>query len=203
MADPDASPLIVAISGRPGSGKSVVAEEASTRLGLRHVSAGDFMRDMATERGMSILELSRVAEVDPSIDAEIDARTVRLGATGESFVIDSRMAWHFIPESVKVFLDVRTDVAAERIYASMRETERENVDPAATEAALVERTTSEADRYLRYYGVDYLDTRHYDVVIDTSTMPVEAVVDLLLAQVRSIRALHDGGEGRERGRTGL
>jgi predicted cytidylate kinase len=203
LADPDATPLIVAISGRPGSGKSVVAREAATRLGLRHVSAGDFMREMATERGMSILELSRVAEVDPSIDAEIDARTVRLGATGDSLVIDSRMAWHFIPESVKVFLDVRTDVAARRIYASMRETERENVDQAATEAALVERTSSEAGRYLRCYGVDYLDTEHYDVVIDTSAMTVDGVVDLLLAQVRSIRPPRQGGGSLDRGRTGL
>ncbi len=120
----------------PGSGKSVVAKEAANGSASATSPPGDFMRDMAAERGMSILELSRVAETDPSIDAEIDARTVSLGATGESFVIDSRMAWHFIPDSVKVFLGVRTDVAAARIYASMRETERENVDLAATTAAL-------------------------------------------------------------------
>lgn len=180
MPDPAPGQLVVAISGRPGSGKSVVAAEVARRLGLRHLSAGDFMRAMATERGVTILELSRVAEADPSIDAEIDARTVRLGDTGESFVIDSRMGWHFLPWAVKVFLDVRTDVAAARIYGSLRETERENVDLAATTAALVERTRSEADRYRRYYGIDYLDTDHYDVVIDTSDLPVEEVVDLVL-----------------------
>jgi cytidylate kinase len=98
---------------------------------------------------------------------------------------------------------VRTEVAAGRIYASMRETERENVDRAATEAALVERTSSEAGRYLRYYGVDYLDTGHYDVVIDTSAMTVDGVVDLLLAQVRSIRPPREGGGSLDRGGTGL
>jgi CMP/dCMP kinase len=203
LTDPGAAPLIVAISGRPGSGKSVVAHRAAARLGLPHVSAGDFMREMATERGMSILELSRVAEVDSSIDAEIDARTVRLSATLESFVIDSRMAWHFIPESVKVFLDVSTDVAAARIYASMRDTERENVDPAATEAALIARTRSEADRYLRYYGIDYLDTAHYDVVVDTTRLTVDAVVAELLDRVGTIRRVPGGPGHRGSGPIGL
>ncbi len=142
----------------------------------------------------------RVAETDPSIDAEIDARTVSLGATGESFVIDSRMAWHFIPDSVKVFLGVRTDVAAARIYGSLRQTERENVDLAATTAALVERTRSEADRYLRYYGIDYLDTGQYDIVIDTSQIPVEDVVQRLLDGVEAVR---NGRVDREIGSTGL
>lgn len=179
--------MVVAISGRPGSGKSVVAKRVAEHLGLRHASAGDFMREMAAEREMSILELSRVAEGDDAIDAEIDARTVRLAATGDSFVIDARMAWFFIPDAVKVFLDVRTEVAAARIYTSMRDTERENVDLAATIAALTERTESEAGRYRRFYGVDYLDTDHYHIVIDTSQLAVEEVVGELLARLKRVR----------------
>lgn len=185
---PGLSRLVVAISGRPGSGKSVVAKRVAEHLGLRHVSAGDFMREMAAERGMSILELSRVAEGDDAIDAEIDSRTMRLAATGDSFVIDARMAWFFISDSVKVFLDVRTEVAAARIYASMRDTERENINLAATIAALRERTESEAGRYRRFYGVDYLDTDHYQIVIDTSQLAVDEVVGELLARLAPVTA---------------
>lgn len=165
----------------------MVARQVAEHLGLFHVSAGDFMREMAAERGMSILELSRVAEGDDAIDAEIDARTVRLALTRDDFVIDARMAWFFIPYSVKVFLDVRTEVAAARIYHSMRDTERENVDLDATIAALRERTESEAGRYRRFYGIDYLDTDHYHIVIDTSQLAVDEVVGELLARLKRVR----------------
>lgn len=117
--------MIITISGRPGSGKSVVASRVAAALGLRHVTAGDFMREMAEERGVSILELSRRAEEDPVIDAEIDGRTARLAASGESFVMDARLGWHFAPDSLKVFLDVRPEVAALRIYQAQRKKKEE------------------------------------------------------------------------------
>lgn len=99
--------------------------------------------------------------------------------------MDSRLAWHFIPESLKVFLDVSPDVAARRIYGDARHSERENVDFAATRRATEERARSESQRYREYYGIDYLDPGHYDFIVDTSEMSVEAVVDHIEAFVRS------------------
>lgn len=173
--------MIITISGRPGSGKSVVAAKVADVLGIGHVSAGDFMREMAEERGISILELSRLAEQDDAIDAEIDGRTRRLAATGEEFVIDARLGWHFVPESFKVFLDVRPEVAARRIYGAQRGTERENIDLEKTRAAVESRTRSETSRYQEYYGLDYTDPSHYDVVVDTSDLTVDQVVDQVLS----------------------
>lgn len=69
----------------------MVAKALAEVLSVDHVSAGDFMREMAAERGMSILELSRVAESDDAIDLEIDARTSRLAGSGRSFVMDARL----------------------------------------------------------------------------------------------------------------
>lgn len=169
--------MIVAISGRPGSGKSTVARALARRLDVRHVSAGDFMREMAAERGISVLELSRIAEHDERIDREIDVRSAELGRSGESFVIDSRLAWHFIDTSIKVFLDVSLDVAARRIYGDERGSEQENVDLDATKRSTGDRAASEALRYRTYYGIDYLDADNYDLVVDTSELDVHEVVD--------------------------
>ncbi|HJQ77015.1 MAG TPA: nucleoside monophosphate kinase [Acidimicrobiia bacterium] len=177
--------MIITISGRPGSGKSVVASRVAEALGIQHVSAGDFMREMAAERGISILQLSRLAEADAEIDAEIDGRTSRLAAAGESFVIDARLGWHFVPESLKVFLDVRPDVAAARIYEAGRGTERENVDLETTRRAVEERSGSETERYMEYYGLDYTDPGQYDLVIDTSDLTIDEVIDLILARHRA------------------
>lgn len=168
--------MIISISGRPGSGKSAVAEVLAEALGLDHVSAGDFMREMARERGLSILELSRSAERDIGIDHEIDARTRTLGETRDDFVIDARLAWHFLPTSLKVFLDVRPEVAAARVYGAQRGSEHENVDLVATRRAIEARSRSEAERYQRYYDIDYTDPAHFDLVVDTSDLDIAGVV---------------------------
>jgi len=175
--------VIVTISGRPGSGKSTVGRVLAARLGVPHVSAGDFMREIAAERGISVLELSRIAEVDDSIDRQIDARSARLGASGGSFVIDSRLAWHFIPDSIKVFLDVSPDVAARRIFGDRRGSELENVDIEATMRNTEERSASEAARFLAYYAIDYGDPANYDLVVDTSHRDVGEIVDEIAAFV--------------------
>lgn len=181
--------MIITLSGRPGSGKSVVASRLAEALGVAHASAGDFMREIARERGMSILELSRLAEEDDSIDAEIDARTVRLAEEAEDLVVDARLGWHFVPSSVKVFLEVSREVAARRIYEARRGTERENVDLETTRGAIEARTESERERYLGYYGLDYTDHGHYDLVVDTSDLTVEEVVDRIVGYLQENLAI--------------
>lgn len=176
--------MIITISGRPGSGKSAVAKRVAEELELRHVSAGDFMREMAAERGMSILELSRSAEERDSIDHEIDARTARLAEESDDFVMDARLGWHFAPRSVKVFLEVRPEVAARRIYNAGRGSEHENVTLEDTERAIARRTESEKKRYLTYYGLDYTDHSHYDLVVDTSDRNIDQVVAVIVSHVR-------------------
>ena len=176
--------MIITISGRPGSGKSVVAERVAAALGIPHVSAGDFMREMAEERGISILELSRSAQDSDSVDREIDARTVRLSAEDGDFVMDARLGWHFIPGSVKVFLEVSSEEAARRVFEAGRGAERENVDLRATQLAIEARTESERMRYLEYYGLDYADHDHYDFVQDTSNLSIDEVVDAIVDHSR-------------------
>ena len=177
------SGLKITLAGRPGSGKSSVAKELASRMGSDHISAGDFMRDMADERNVSVHVFSRMAEEDPAIDRAIDERSKTIGETKSSFVLDARLAWHFVPDSYKVFLDVDTDVAAARIFGDARTSESENVDLERTRRNTEHRAESETKRYALYYGVNYLDPSNYDLVIDTSNRTVEQVVDLIVAAV--------------------
>jgi cytidylate kinase len=67
---------VVALGGPPGSGKSTAGRLAAQRLRYEFVSAGDLFRAEATQRGMSLAELSQLAERDDSIDRALDA-TIR------------------------------------------------------------------------------------------------------------------------------
>ena len=128
----------------------------------------------------AILEFSKTAEDRETIDHEIDARTRRLADESDDFVIDARLGWHFIPHSFKVFLEVTPDVAAGRIYLAQRGYETENITLEETRRAIEERTRSERKRYRRYYGLDYADHDHYDLVIDTSEISIDEVVQAIL-----------------------
>lgn len=132
---------------------------------------------------MSILELSRSAEQRDAIDREIDARTARMAEQSADFVMDARLGWHFVPKSVKVFLEVRPAVAAQRIYDARRGSEHENISLDQTRAAIDSRTESERKRYLSYYDLDYTDHSHYDLVVDTSDKSIDEVVDTILEHV--------------------
>ena len=138
------------------------------------------MREMASERGLSILEFSRTAEDRKTIDQEIDARTVRLSEESDDFVIDARLGWHFIPQSFKVFLEVTPEVAAQRIYGAQRGSEKENITLEETQRAIEERTRSERARYQKFYDLDYAAHGQYDLVVDTSDLTIDEVVHTIL-----------------------
>ncbi len=174
----------ITISGEPGSGKSTIAKLLAQKLNYKHMSSGDFMRQMAEERGVTLLELSQQAEHDDAIDKEIDERTTQLGAEQDDFVMDSRLAFHFIPDAVKLFLTVDPNEAARRIFEQKREDEKTNVTLEQTKANIAARIASERKRYQAYYGFDYFDQSNYDLVVDTTGKNLEQVCDEILAFLR-------------------
>mgnify|MGYP000491599415 CR=1 FL=1 len=167
-------PLIVTISGDLGSGKSVLANALVDYWGAEAYSTGKIQRKMAEDRGITTLELNKLAETDKSIDDEIDGNFRKLAETDKNLVIDSRMAWHFIPESFKIKLEVNPVLAAERIIAANRDNEKYG-DFDATLQGLKDRKSSERERFQKYYGVDIEDQENYDLVIETTDVTPEAI----------------------------
>ncbi len=169
--------MIISISGKAGSGKSTVARMLSRELGFRHYSSGDFMRQIGKERNLTLIELSHLAEKETWVDEELDRRQKELGEREDDFVIDGRLSWHFIPRSVKVYLDVNDKVAAKRIWADRKNRKNEGF---STEKELVaklkERHDSEIRRYKEYYNLNYHNKKNYDLVIDTSKSTVEKII---------------------------
>jgi cytidylate kinase len=174
----------ITISGLPGSGKSTVGKALAAKLKLKHLSAGDFMREMAKERGISLLDLSKIAEKDRSVDEEIDKRTVEFGHKKDNFVMDGRLAWHFIPDSIKVFLTVDLAEAAKRIFNDFRPEEKENLTIEKVKENIERREKSEQLRYKQYYNIDYSDSKNYDIAVDTTKLSVAEVANIVAAFVK-------------------
>ena len=182
----------VAISGELGSGKSAVAASLAGALGAPVVSTGAIHRRIAAQRGQSALETNLAAEEDAAIDQQIDAELQRRGRASEQTVFDSRMAWHFVPEALKVHLVVETRVGAERMAGRLA-TAVETYGSVEEAVALAdERHASEQRRFLTTYEVDIDRLRNYDLVVDTTRATVDEIAEHVL------RALHDPPRPDER-----
>ena len=185
------TPTILTVSGLIGSGKTSVCRELSALTGWRVVSAGTILRRMAEDRGLSVIELNEIAKTDESIDKLIDDQLIALRDSSESLIVDSRLAWHFIPNSYKVHLIVDTSIAANRVFNAQRSDES-YATPEAAYAANAQRQTIENERFKQYYGIDCEDQSNYDLILDSSAMlPAELAAKMFEAVTKRDPAVAD------------
>ena len=140
------------------------------------------MRAVGQRRGLSIDETNVAAQRDPSFDQEVDSE-IRAAGEKENLVIDSRTAFHFIPQSFKVFLKLEPHVAAKRTFVQIINQGRLAQDASSgneVHQKLLTRTENDRERYLKTYGFDYLDEKQFDLVINTADHPLEEVVKIIL-----------------------
>ncbi|MDR2146392.1 MAG: cytidylate kinase family protein [Tannerella sp.] len=175
---------IITITGDLGSGKSTVSKLLCDRLGYDYVYTGKIQREIADRYGMTTLELNQYSETHPEIDEEIDSAFKSLG-NASRYVVDSRMAWFFIPHSFRVFLKTDVEVAAERISADNQRKNEKYVSKEEAIQNIIARKTSENKRYLELYGADSSEPSHFDLVIDTSYLLPEQVADKLVSEYES------------------
>ena len=166
----------ITITGSLGSGKSTVAKKLSEELGLFYYSTGSAQRQIATQMGITTLQLNHLADKDKSIDEKIDGVIKSMNNDGNAYIVDSRLAWHFMPDSFKVKLIVDKNIAAERIFNDKKRSgESEYTDVAQVITAIEERRHSERERFLRVYQVDIENNSAFDLVIDTTNLSPDEI----------------------------
>ena len=178
---------IVTLSGDIGGGKSSVARILVQRLSFQLISAGAIQREIATGMGLTTLQLNERSAKDRSVDDQIDSYTQQLGETGNQIIVDSRLAWHFIPSAFKVFLSVDPVVGAERVFDASRADEKHSSLADALENNR-SRTALEATRWLAMYGIALRDYSNYDLVVDTSFVSPEQVAEVIELSFRAWKA---------------
>jgi CMP/dCMP kinase len=177
----------IALSGQVGSGKSAVGTKLAAALGYSYLSTGAIQRAIASRRGVTTLELNKIALTDPSIDKEIDDYLKIDVNAMERVVIDSRMAFHFVANAIKVTLVIDPEVAVARVMGANRAEETYATVEIARQA-IAERNRLERERYFKLYGVNTHDLANYDIVVNTSAISVDEVVARLVSEIRRTQA---------------
>ena len=114
-----------------------------------------------------------------------------LGRTDDKIIFDSRMAWHFVPRSFKIYLYVDVDTATERIFNDKGRVSESYSDKATARQEIIDRRKSELLRYQNFYHCDLDDYSNYDLIVDTSHASRDEVNELVY---NSFKAFEEGKE---------
>jgi cytidylate kinase len=171
----DINKLVIAIGGPAGSGKTTVAKLLAQRLGLKHVSVGYFFRRLAQERGLTLEELSRIVQQDPSIDYYLDSMAMEEARKG-GVVIDG----HAAPWLLKDLAHLRVAIVAspEVRYRRLAERDMKPLEDIIRETRA--REEMEKERYRRFYGINVEDYTDFDIVINSNNYSPEDIVEIIV-----------------------
>ncbi len=170
------SKIIIALSGFHGTGKSSLARDIADRYGLKIVSSGMVFRKIAEEMGLTLEELSRLAEESPEIDEMIDSRLKKLAMEG-GVVADALLSGWMLKDiaHIKIWLKAPKEIRIRRIA------EREDRDYEEVYRETMAREGSEIKRFKRYYNIDLNDLSIYDFVVSTYPFDYESVKGILFS----------------------
>jgi len=173
--------MIISLSGAGGSGKSTIAMKLADKLGWPRYYIGGLRREMAARRGLTLAEYNKLGESDPATDMEVDDYQKKLGETEDNFIIEGRLAWHFIPHSLKIYLDVSEDEAARRIFSEL-EARNESQEDKKLETyedvlrSIKSRKERDVYRYQKYYNLNPFNPKNYDLTVDTTNLNIDEVL---------------------------
>ncbi len=175
---------IITLGGLPGSGKSTVKRILAEMLGYNTFSTGDFVREMAFERNLTLEEFNELIRHDKTLDLLIDDRLKQIEENEDSYVIDSHLAFHFVPSSFSVFLTISAERSAERIFNdTSSQTRIKSGDTMKTLAEALEKTQrrvqNHIERYTSLYAVNPYIEAHYQLVVNTEHETPEHIAQIV------------------------
>lgn len=158
------------------SGTSTVWKMLAEKLGYTFMSTGDIFRQFAADAWLSVYEFeAQVASKDLSFDIRLDNETQKYGKENDKFVFESRLAWYFIPDAFKVYVDCDVNERYRRIH------EREGWTIEYIKEKNTKRETGVTTRYNELYPDAHYppEKTNFDLVVDSAKYKPHEIIDMI------------------------
>ena len=155
------------------------------RINYTVIGIGDMKRELARQQWMTILERDQLGRNDPTKAKEHDTqfddyqKSLPLDA---KIILDSKLWFWNQPHSFKIFISVSDAIGAQRVFDQQRDSDARSSYEEVLQTN-IQRHQWHAENYKKIYGVDIFDMSHYDLVVDTTDMTPQEVLDRIMAKL--------------------
>jgi len=167
-----------------GCGKSTVAKQLAEKYGLRYVSGGSALKELAIGAGYKPKEtgwwesaegrrfLKRRVK-DPAFDKNVDEKLLRLARLGDVVLDSWTMPWLY-KGGFKIWLEASSSVRARRLAG------RDGIGLREALRAIREKDAKTRAIYKDLYGFDLgVDFSPFDMILDANDLNADAVFETL------------------------
>ncbi|MDP3998923.1 MAG: cytidylate kinase family protein [bacterium] len=170
----------ITISGLICTGKSSLFKELKQKLNWPSYSASQFFRDWCREHNIPLF----TAQLRPeSLTREVDERMREKLSEGKKIILEGWLAG-FMAQGIfgvlKVLLTCQEEGRIKRFA------QRETVSQDIAKAEIKKREDNLFQKWTKIYGrSDFLESKYYDLVIDTTNLKPNEVVGLVSARLET------------------
>ena len=172
---------IITITGDHASGQGTLSNLLQEKLGYEIYRNGQYVRKLAKEKNMTIVEFQKYLDEHEELDRQIEKSASEYAMSRDNLIIDAKLGWYVVPESFKVYLRVDIDIASKRVFNDVNKKDSEKFDSIEEVKKQINyRYKEENERWFKTYKIHRDDMSNYDLVIDTTNMSPVEVCNLVI-----------------------
>ncbi|MBC8435102.1 AAA family ATPase [archaeon] len=178
----------ITLSGLPYSGKGELSKKLVPILKIPCFSVGDLRREYAQKKNITITQLNVLAEKDPQSDKLADEYQQAWAKEHQDFLLEGRLSYYFIKDSIKLFLTVSPEEAAKRALLDDRSSESKENSIEKQIEKNNKRCNSDVKRYFALHKIkNCYDPKNFDIIIDTTNLTKEEVLGRTLEELEKLK----------------
>jgi len=179
----------VIISGPPAIGKTTIAKGLAKEFGLKYLSGGDVLKDMAKEQGFVTdredfwdtnagMNFLSIRKGNPEFDKEVDEKLKKIFLNDDVIITSYTLPW-LVKDGVKIWLAGSQEASAKRM------TTRDNISIENALEIVKKRYEENKMLYKKLYGFNFGDDLSvFYKVINTDGLGPDQVLEHAKKAVR-------------------
>ncbi len=181
----------IVISGPPAVGKTTVAKALAKEFGLKYLSGGDVLKELAKEEGYATsgndwwdtkngMEFLNQREGNAEFDKKVDQKLIDLFKQGGMVITSYTLPW-LVDNGIKIWLEGSHTSSIERMQT------RDNMSSEDAYAITKKRYDKNKALYKKLYDFEFGgDSVVFDKIIDTDNLDANEVIKIAKETVKKL-----------------